>query len=130
MDSREGFGTGLDVIHRAIRVLEIAMAAPVRLRSDFDAAQLRALAKRSRDPDQTRRLLALAAIYDGASRSDAARIGAVGLQSARDGVLRFNAKGPQGLLTGKAPGAKPRLNESQRQALRRRLDQGPIPAVH
>ncbi len=48
---------------------EVAMAAAVPLRSDFDAAQLRALAKRSRDPDQTRRLLALAAIYDGASRS-------------------------------------------------------------
>ena len=106
------------------------MAAPVRLRSDFDAAQLRALAKRARDPAQTRRLLALAAIYDGASRSDAARIGAVGLQSVRDWVLRFNAKGAQGLLTGKAPGAKPLLDETKRQALRRMLDQGPIPAVH
>ena len=106
------------------------MAAPVRLRSDFDAARLRALAKRARDPDQTRRLLALAAIYDGASRSEAARIGAVGLQTVRDWVLRFNAQGPQGLLTGKAPGAKPRLNDTKRQALRRILDQGPIPAVH
>ena len=48
------------------------MAVAVPLRSDFDAAQLRALAKRSRDPDQTRRLLALAAIYDGASRTEAA----------------------------------------------------------
>jgi transposase len=110
--------------------LEVAMAAPVRLRSDFDAAQLRALAKSARDPDQARRLLALATIYDGASRSDAARIGAVGLQSVRDWVLRFNAKGPQGLLTGKAPGAKPLLNDAQREALRRILDQGPIPAVH
>jgi transposase len=110
--------------------MEIAMAAPVRLRSDFDAAQLRALAKRARDPDQTRRLLALAAIYDGASRSEAARIGAVGLQTVRDWVLRFNAQGPQGLLTGKAPGAKPRLNDTKRQALRRILDDGPIPAVH
>ena len=106
------------------------MAAPVRLRSDFDAAQLRALAKSARDPAQTRRLLALAAIYDGASRSEAARIGAVGLQSVRDWVLRFNAKGPQGLTTGKAPGAKPLLDETKRQALRRMLDQRPIPAVH
>src|SRR5918912_1873319 len=98
------------------------MAAPVLLRSDFDAAQLRALAKSVRDRDQTRRLLALATIYDGASRSDAARIGAVGLQSVRDWVLRFNAKGPQGLLTGKAPGAKSLLDETKRQALRRMLD--------
>jgi transposase len=120
----------LDVIHRAIRFREIAMAAPVPLRSDFDAAQLRTLAKHARDPDQTRRLLALAAIYDGVSRSEAARIGTVGLQTVRDWVLRFNAAGPQGLITGKAPGAKPLLNDTQRQALRCILDQGPIPAVH
>ena len=82
------------------------MAAAVPLRSDFDAAQLRALAKRSRDPDQTRRLLALAAIYEGASRTEAAQIGCVTLQIVRDWVLRFNARGPEGLLTGRAPGAR------------------------
>src|SRR5215216_2996434 len=81
------------------------MAAAVPLRSDFDAAQLRALAKRSRDPDQTRRLLALAAIYDGACHTEAAQIGGVTLQIVRDWVLRFNAKGLEGLLTGRAPGA-------------------------
>src|SRR3954463_8606878 len=80
------------------------MAVAVPLRSDFDAAQLRALAKRSRDPDQTRRLLALAAIYDGASRTEAAQIGCVTLQIVRDWVLRFNARGPEGLRTGRAPG--------------------------
>jgi transposase len=78
------------------------MAAPIPLRSDFDATQLRRLARQSRDPDQTRRLLALAEIYVGGSRSDAARIGGVGLQIVRDWVLRFNAKGPDGFLNGKA----------------------------
>jgi hypothetical protein len=63
---------------------EDAMAAPVPLRLDFDAQRLRALAKASRDPAQTRRLLALAAIYAGGSRSEAAQIGGVGLQSVRD----------------------------------------------
>jgi transposase len=106
------------------------MAAPVPLRADFDATQLRALAKRARDPDQTRRLLALAAIYDGGSRSDAARIGSVGPQTVRDWVLRFNAEGPEGLATGKAPGASPLLNREQREALQRIVDAGPIPAVH
>ena len=80
------------------------MASPVPLRSDLDDVQLRGLAKRSRDPDQIRRLLALAAIYEGGSRSDAARIGGVGLQTVRDWVLSFNAEGPAGLLNGKAPG--------------------------
>src|SRR4051794_25954611 len=80
------------------------MSTPVSLRSDFDAAQLHKLARGSRDPDQTRRLLALAEVYAGGSRSGAARIGGVGLQIVRDWVLRFNAEGPDGLLNGKAPG--------------------------
>ena len=106
------------------------MAASIRLRSDFDAARVRALARRSHDPDQTRRLLALAVIYEGGSRTDAARIGAVGLQTVRDWVLRFNAEGPEGLLTGKAPGARPLLNPEQRQALERIIEEGPIPSIH
>jgi transposase len=106
------------------------MAVAVPLRSDFDATQLRALAKRSRDPDQIRRLLALAAIYDGASRTAAAQIGCVTLQIVRDWVLRFNARGPEGLLTGRAPGAPPRLNDQHRQALQAIVDQGPIPPIH
>ena len=63
---------------------------PVPLRSDFDTIGLRMLARRSRDPDQTRRLLALAEIYDGGSRPDAARIGGVGVQIVRDWVVRFS----------------------------------------
>jgi len=51
-----------------------------------------------------RRLLALAAIYDGATRTEAARIGGVTLQIIRDWVMRFNARGAAGLLDGKSPG--------------------------
>lgn len=111
------------------------MAAPVPLRSDFDTEALRALAKGSRNPAQTRRLLALSAIYAGGSRSDAAKIGAakiggVGLQTVRDWVVAFNAQGPDGLIDGKAPGARPRLNAAQREALRVLVEQGPTPAAH
>jgi hypothetical protein len=53
------------------------MSAALRLREDYDARHLRALAKASRDANQTRRLLALAAIYESASRSAAAAIGGV-----------------------------------------------------
>lgn len=60
------------------------MAAPIAFRDDFDASQLRAVAKQTRDARQSRRLLALAEIYDGASRSDGARIGGVTLQIVRD----------------------------------------------
>ncbi|MCH8184359.1 MAG: IS630 family transposase [Proteobacteria bacterium] len=106
------------------------MGSPVSLRDDFDAAALRLLARRTRDADQGRRLLALAAIYDGGSRGDAARIGSVGLQTVRDWVLRFNAAGPDCLVDGKAPGQTPKLNEAQREALVRIVESGPIPAVH
>ncbi|MGE8131960.1 IS630 family transposase [Methylobacterium sp. NPDC080182] len=106
------------------------MAAPVPLRLDFDAEALRALAKGSRDPAQTRRLLALSAIYAGGSRSDAAALGGVGLQTVRDWVVAFNAQGPDGLIDRKAPGARPRLNVEQREALRALVEQGPMPAAH
>ena len=67
----------------------------VELRRDYDELTLRRLARASKDADQTRRLLALAAIYDGASRSAAAEIGGVTLQSIRDWGLRFNDGGPE-----------------------------------
>ena len=106
------------------------MAAPIQLRLDFNATLLRNLARGSRDPDQIRRLLALAEIYDGGSRSDAARIGGVGLQIVRDWVLWFNAEGPDGLVNGKAPGAPSLLDDRQREALRQVVEDGPVPAIH
>ena len=56
------------------------MSAAVPLREDFTADDLRRRAKISRDAGQSRRLLTLAKIYDGGSRTDAARIEVVGLQ--------------------------------------------------
>jgi transposase len=106
------------------------MAAAIGLRGDYDAGVLRAAAKRSKDGPQARRLLALAAIYDGATRSEAARIGGVTLQIVRDWVLKFNAHGPEGLIDRKAPGQPPRLNDEHRAALASILESGPIPAVH
>ena len=50
------------------------MPAAIVLRTDFSAAKLRRLAKASRDNNQSRRLLSLAAVLDGMSRTDAARI--------------------------------------------------------
>jgi transposase len=75
-------------------------------------------------------LLALAEIYDGGSRTEAARVGSVGLQTIRDWVVRFNARGPAGLIDRKAPGNSRKLNDSQRQALVNIVDRGPMPAIH
>jgi transposase len=106
------------------------MSAPIPLRRDFDASQLRGLARKTKHGPQARRLLALAAICDGATRTEAAKIGGVGLQIIRDWVLRFNARGPDGLLDGKSTGQPSRLNDTQRQAIARMIESGPIPAVH
>ncbi len=106
------------------------MAAAIRLREDYDAGALRALAKRAKDGPQARRLLALASIYDGALRSGAAENGGVGLQVIRDWVLRFNARGPDGLVDRTAPGQTPKLNDAHRAALMKMIEEGPTPAIH
>ncbi|MFZ5746953.1 MAG: IS630 family transposase [Pseudomonadota bacterium] len=102
----------------------------IALRTDFDAVSVRSAARRSKDGAQTRRLLALAAIYDGASRTEAARIGGVTLQIVRDWVLKFNASGPDGLIDRKAPGQPSLLNATHRAALVEAIERGPIPAAH
>jgi len=106
------------------------MGSAISLREDFDSTDLRRLARTTKDAGQSRRLLALAEIYDGGRRTDAARIGGVGLQVIRDWVLRFNAGGPVGLIDGKAWGQPPKLNHDQRQVLARLVEDGPIPAIH
>jgi transposase len=105
------------------------MVAGIELRADFDASALRRLARGSKYSGQARRLLALAEVYDGRSRSEAALVGGVTLQSIRDWTLRFNERGPDGLIDRKAPGPKPKLDETHRQALKEIVERGPIPAV-
>jgi transposase len=100
------------------------------LRDDYDAPGLRAGARKTKNAGQVRRLLALAAVYDGSSRTEAAEIGGVTLQIVRDWVLKFNARDPDGLIDGKAPGKPSRLNDAQRAALVAIVERGPIPAIH
>ena len=80
------------------------MAAAVALREDYNDPALRCFAKASKDANQTRRLLALALVYDGDTRSEAAELGGVTLQTVRDRVLHFNAADPTGLVDCKALG--------------------------
>ena len=102
----------------------------IPLRADSDASDLRVAARRAKDAGQARRLLALASIYDGSGRTEAARIGGVTLQIIRDWVLKLNAHGPDGLIDGKAPGQPSRLNAARRAALAVVIESGPIPAIH
>ena len=106
------------------------MGAAVPLRTDFDAARLRGIARKSKHGPQVLRLLALAAIYEGASRKEAAKIGGVTVQIVRDWVVKFNAEGPERLIDREAPGQPSRLNTIHRAALAGMIESGPIPAAH
>ena len=89
------------------------MPASVRLREDYSAEELRALARRTKDANQSRRLLSLAAVRDGMDRGSAAKIGGMDRQTLRDWVHRFNAGGPEGLIDNWTEGPKPRLSRDQ-----------------
>jgi transposase len=110
--------------------MEFAMGQAIPLRNDYTADQLRRLARQTKDVAQARRLLAIAAILDGASRAEAARIGGMDRQTLRDWVIRFNEQGPDGLINLASPGVAPKLNAEHRAFLSRMVEEGPIPAVH
>lgn len=104
------------------------MGLPVRLRTDHSPARLRHLAKQSKDSNQSRRLLSLAAILDGMSRADAARIGGMDRQTLRDWVHRFNQGGPDGLKDIHGGGQRARLTPDQKAELAQIVETGPDPA--
>ena len=101
------------------------MPAAVALRTDISAAELRRLAKRSRHNNQSRRLLSLAAVLDGMSREDAARIGGMDRQTLRDWVHRFNQAGPEGLLDAWTSGPTPPLSPDRRSEFAALVEAGP-----
>jgi transposase len=102
-----------------------AMPAAVKLREDFSAVELRALARRSKDVNQSRRLLSLAAVREGKDRGEAARIGGMDRQTLRDWAHRFNAAGPEGLFDHWTEGPKPRLSTAQLAELAKIVEAGP-----
>ena len=103
----------------------MSMGTAIALREDFGAEELRSLAGKAKDANQTRRLLALAAVRDGRGRQEAARIGGMDRQTLRDWVHRFNAQGPDGLINAKAPGPAPKLSAEQKEELRKLVEAGP-----
>jgi putative transposase len=107
-------------------MMEDAMPA-IPLRTDYDAADMRALARKARDANQVRRLLAIAAVYDGMNRRDAAAVGGMDRQSLRDWVYRFNEAGPEGLHDRKPPGAVAKLTAAERAVLAEIVEAGPDP---
>jgi transposase len=107
-----------------------AMPAAVKIRTDFTAGELRRLAAATKNANQSRRLLSLAAVLDGMSRAEAARIGGMDRQTLRDWVHRFNEHGPDGLKDTRSKGHPPRLSPEQQAELAHLIEAGPDRAVH
>jgi transposase len=101
------------------------MPAAVALRPDWDAKLVRAAAREAKDADQARRLVAIAAAYEGQNRAACAKIGAMDPQRLRDWVHRFNIKGPEGLIDRKPAGAARRLTPEQETELTALIEAGP-----
>jgi len=99
-------------------------------RSEHSAAGLRREARRTKDSDQTRRLLALALVMEGASRTAAARAVGMDRQTLRDWVIRYNEEGVAGLRDRTRPGRPGQLSEGQLAELARLAEAGPDINVH
>ena len=106
------------------------MGTAIAVRTDYSSKDLRRLAGRVKNAGQARRLLAIAAVLDGGSREEAARIGGMDRQTLRDWVIRFNGQGAAGLINKSAPGAPGKLTGEHKAFLIRLVEAGPIPAVH
>jgi transposase len=118
-------------LERRFAAWEDGMSAAIKVTCmDYTAAELRAVAAKCNDGDQTRRLLAIALILDDASRLDAARQTGMDRQTLRDWVHRYNEAGIHGLVSRKAPGAAPKLTQTQMAELRELVVAGPDREVH
>ena len=105
------------------------MSVCIALRDDYDSIELRCLAKHSRDPRQVRRLLALAAVYDGMSRAEAAKVGGMDRQTLRDWAHRFNDEGADGLKNRPGAGRPRLLTDEQMGELSVIVETGPDPEI-
>src|SRR5207302_2995263 len=106
------------------------MGHAIAVRTDYTAGEVRRFAQRAKDAAQARRLLAIAAALEGASREEAAKIGGMDRQTLRDWVIRFNEQGADGLINIPSPGMPPKLNTIHKAFLARIVEEGPIAAIH
>ena len=98
------------------------MGTAIAMRRDYSSRELRRLATRVKEAAQARRLLAIAAVLDGSSREEAAKIGGMDRQTLRDWVIRFNEEGPDSLVNKSSPGAPGKLTEEHKAFLVRLVD--------
>jgi hypothetical protein len=76
------------------------MGQAVPVRAEYTADEVRRFAKQAKDAAQARRLLAIAAVLDGASREEAAKLGGMDRQTLRDLGLLARERPSEGLQAG------------------------------
>lgn len=101
------------------------MAKAVELKEGMSADQFRTEAAKAKDANQARRLLALAAIREGKSRTEAAKIGGMDRQTLRDWVHAFNNNGISGLINKTPPGRPCKLSAEQKAEIAKLVEAGP-----
>lgn len=103
------------------------MGQALALREDYGAGDLKRLARISNDANQVRRLLAIAAVLEGASRTEAAKVGHADIQTLRDWVINYNRQGPDGLIDRKRSGRNTELTAEQLKKFGLIVEMGPTP---
>jgi transposase len=104
------------------------MGQPIEITNlEYSASDLRRLASREKDGQVVRRLLALALILEGHSRTEAAQMSGMDRQTLRDWVHRYNAEGLAGLTSRVGLGPTPLLSTAQMAELLDIVLQGPDP---
>ena len=107
------------------------MGQPIGItRDELSASELRALAVRTSDGSVVRRVLAVALVMEGHSRTEAAEWNGMTRQTLRNWVHRYNAAGVSGLGSRVSPGRPPLLSDAQKAELRALVIEGPDPERH
>ncbi len=101
-------------------------AAVTITRTEHTAAELRAIAGKCHDGAQVRRLLAVAMVLEGGTRTEAAEQNGMDRQTLRDWVHRYNEAGVEGLKSRRSPGPKPALTTEQMAELKALVIKEPI----
>jgi transposase len=104
------------------------MGRAIALRTDYRSVTFGAL-RSGCNAAHVRRLLAIAAALDGATREEAAKIGGMDRQTPRDWVIRFNEQGSDGLINKSSPGAPDKLTGEHKAFLAGLVEDGSIPAI-
>src|ERR1019366_1652017 len=93
------------------------MSAVEITRTDYSAGELRALSARCADGAQVRRILAIAMVLEGRSRTEAAQFNGMDRQTLRDWVHQYNRYGPSGLISRHGSGRPPSITPLQKAEL-------------